>query len=72
MTSESLIIDGGKEFQQWMTKMNERLPKAQNPDGSWSGHHCITGRVFCTACSIMTLLTPDKLLPLVERALFKP
>lgn len=42
-----------------------RLQHGQNADGSWQGHHCITGRVFCTACSIMTLLTPNKPLPLV-------
>ena len=32
----------------WDGKMQEMLPKAQDKDGSWSGHHCITGRTFCT------------------------
>lgn len=24
----------------------------QNEDGSWSGHHCITGRTFCTSAGV--------------------
>lgn len=66
MTSESLIIDGGKEFQQWMTKMNERLPKAQNPDGSWSGHHCITSPVFCTA-AVVQITSVESEAPFLRR-----
>jgi hypothetical protein len=29
---------------------------AQNADGSWAGHHCITGRTFCTSAALLTLL----------------
>lgn len=52
MTTESLIIDRGESYDQWMAKMRTRLPKAQNQDGSWSGHHCITSPVFCTAAVV--------------------
>ncbi|HRG79347.1 MAG TPA: hypothetical protein PL167_07035 [Cyclobacteriaceae bacterium] len=27
----------------------------QNDDGSWSGHHCITSPVFCTATCLLIL-----------------
>lgn len=48
MTSESLVITGGEPWQLWNDKMHERLAKVQSPDGSWTGHHCITSPVFCT------------------------
>ena len=56
MKSESLAIDGGEEWAKWSAKMQERLAKVQNQDGSWSGHHCITSPVFCTATAISCLL----------------
>ena len=54
-------------FDNWYAKIVDSLVQCQNRDGSWFGHHCITGRVFCTACSIMTMLTPHKMLPMIER-----
>lgn len=57
MTSEGLVISGGDAWDDWNKKMNTRLSKIQNNDGSWSGHHCITSPVFCTAAVIMTLAT---------------
>lgn len=57
MTSEGLVISGGDTWDDWNEKMNTRLSKIQNNDGSWSGHHCITSPVFCTAAVIMTLAT---------------
>jgi hypothetical protein len=59
MKSESLVIDGGEEWNTWSAKMNERLAKVQNTDGSWSGHHCITSPAFCTATAI-SCLTADR------------
>lgn len=55
MTSESMILTGGKEWNDWNKKMESRLSKIQNGDGSWSGHHCITSPVFCTAAVVATL-----------------
>ena len=60
MTSESLAGAGGEEWQSWYEKMHTRLSKIQNPDGSWSGHHCITSPVFCTAAVILTM-TADRM-----------
>ncbi len=59
MTSESLVIAGGKKFHNWNGKMATRLEKVQNGDGSWSGHHCITSPVFCTAAVVQCLTTEN-------------
>ena len=55
MKAEALVIDGGEEWPEWRAKMHDRLAKVQNPDGSWSGHHCITSPTFCTATAISCL-----------------
>jgi hypothetical protein len=59
MTSESLAHEGGEDWEGWYQKMFERLSAVQNQDGSWSGHHCITSPVFCTAAVILTM-TADR------------
>lgn len=48
-------------------KIIDSLVRCQNGDGSWQGHHCITGRVFCTAASVIAMNTPLKMLPMIER-----
>ena len=55
MTGESLIISGGDDWKKWYEKMSARLTQVQNQDGSWSGHHCITSPVFCTATCLLVL-----------------
>ena len=54
--SDSLLRAGGKPWTDWNGTIKERLVKLQNQDGTWAGHHCITGRVACTASAVMTLL----------------
>lgn len=54
--SEALLVKGGKEWTDWDGKMQEMLPKAQDKDGSWSGHHCITGKTFCTSGALLVML----------------
>ena len=56
MTSESLVVTGGKDWDAWYAKMYNLLSSIQNNDGSWSGHHCITSPVFCTAAVILAML----------------
>jgi hypothetical protein len=56
---ESLVTKGGPEWKQWDTSMTENLNRVQNQDGSWTGHHCITGRTFCTAAALL-VLTVDR------------
>ena len=53
---ESLRERGGKEWDAWKAKMQTTLCSAQNEDGSWAGHHCSTGRIFCTSTALLTLL----------------
>ncbi|MBA4015981.1 MAG: hypothetical protein C0483_02210 [Pirellula sp.] len=55
LASESMVILGEKDWNQWYDRMSGRLSKVQNPDGSWSGHHCITSPVFCTAAVVQTM-----------------
>ena len=54
--SETLAAKGGKEWEDWDRSMTENLERIQNGDGSWSGHHCITGRTFCTATALLVLM----------------
>ncbi len=55
MTGESMVVSDDKTWNEWSQKTFDRITKVQNGNGSWSGHHCITSPVFCTAAVIMTL-----------------
>ena len=71
---ESLYLEGGEAWETFDKKMTENLTKVQNKDGSWSGHHCITGRTFCTAAALSVLMTdrmhvPEELLEAAKQAL---
>ncbi|MEM9585967.1 MAG: prenyltransferase/squalene oxidase repeat-containing protein [Planctomycetota bacterium] len=66
MTSESLVIAGGKAWNKWNSNMIKRLGKVQNADGSWSGHHCITSPTFCTA-AVLQVLTTDRDVKMLKR-----
>jgi hypothetical protein len=57
--SESLHRTGGPEWQKWNADTTAKLLKLQNADGTWAGHHCITGRVAVTSAAIL-LLTADR------------
>ena len=54
--SEALVRDGGNDWLKWDKSMEKNLGRIQNEDGSWSGHHCITGRTFCTSAALLVLL----------------
>jgi hypothetical protein len=54
--TEGMHERGGKEWEDWRSKMTKTVCGAQNEDGSWAGQHCITGRTFCTATALLTLL----------------
>jgi hypothetical protein len=62
--SESLVLKGGKDWDDWNTKMITGLEKAQDKDGSWQGHHCITGKTFCTAGALLVLMADRTPFPL--------
>ena len=59
MTSESLVINGGDAWDRWHARLVNLFGSIQNGNGSWSGHHCITSPVFCTAAVILAL-TADR------------
>lgn len=54
-TGEGMIMSRDNDWQNWYDKTSGRLLKIQNEDGSWSGHHCITSPVFCTATCLLIL-----------------
>ncbi len=54
--AESLVLQGGAEWKKWDDAMTANLGRVQNDDGSWTGHHCITGRTFCTSTALLVLL----------------
>jgi hypothetical protein len=54
-TGESMIIGKDNTWTKWYDNISGRLLRIQNDDGSWSGHHCITSPVFCTATCLLIL-----------------
>jgi hypothetical protein len=54
--SDSLHRSGGPEWEKWNRDIKAKMLKLQNEDGTWAGHHCITGRVAVTSAAILTLL----------------
>jgi hypothetical protein len=65
---ESLVVKGGDEWTKWDRSMGENLGRVQNGDGSWSGHHCITGRTFCTSAALLVLMTDRTPVPVEAKA----
>lgn len=61
---ESLVVTGGQEWEKWDKKITANLNNIQNKDGSWTGHHCITGRTFCTSASLLVLMTDRAPVPI--------
>jgi len=53
--ADSLHRTGGNEWTKWNSTMKQKLVSLQNNDGTWAGHHCITGRVAVTSAAILTM-----------------
>jgi hypothetical protein len=53
--SDSLKRSGGDEWKKWHSDITQKLLNLQNSDGTWAGHHCITGRVAVTSAAILNL-----------------
>ena len=66
LVSETLVVKGGDEWKQWDSAMTRNLGNVQNQDGSWTGHHCITGRTFCTAAALLVLMADRAPTPLAK------
>lgn len=56
---DGLKRSGGKAWTEWNSKITEKILKLQNSDGTWAGHHCITGRCAVTSAAILNL-TSDR------------
>ena len=61
---ESLVVAGGEPWKKWDEPMTANMNNIQNADGSWSGHHCITGRTFCTSAALLVLMVDRTPVPL--------
>jgi hypothetical protein len=61
--SETLLVKGGADWEKWDKQITGNLNKIQDKDGGWSGHHCITGRTFCTASALLVLMADRTPLP---------
>jgi hypothetical protein len=64
---ESLVTKGGDVWQKWDKEMTANLNRIQNDDGSWTGHHCITGRTFCTSAALLVLMSDRALVPVGQK-----
>jgi hypothetical protein len=69
--SESLRRTGGPEWKKWQAEMTAKLLKMQNEDGTWAGHHCITGRVAVTSAAILLLTADRERAPIVQTSMTK-
>jgi hypothetical protein len=69
--SESLRRTGGPEWKKWNAEMTAKLLKLQNEDGTWAGHHCITGRVAVTSAAILLLTADRERAPIVKTSTTK-
>jgi hypothetical protein len=54
--ADSLRRTGGPTWEKWNAETTAKILKIQNDDGTWAGHHCITGRVAVTGAAILNLL----------------
>ncbi|HYR85652.1 MAG TPA: prenyltransferase/squalene oxidase repeat-containing protein [Terriglobia bacterium] len=53
--SDGLRRAGGDEWNKWHSQITQKILNLQNSDGTWAGHHCITGRVAVTSAAILNL-----------------
>ena len=60
------MLQGGDDWATWFPTMRDKIVGVQNADGSWTGHHCITSRTFCTAAAILVLTSPNRYLPISQ------
>jgi len=56
LVSEAMAAKGGADWKKWDASITKLVDGVQNQDGSWTGHHCITGRTFCTSAALLVLM----------------
>lgn len=66
MFSHTLIGENGVRWKKWFPYIRDALIARQSQDGSWTTTACISGRTFATACALLSLQTPNRLLPIQD------
>jgi hypothetical protein len=66
LITETMLQKGGKDWKTWFPTVRDKICSVQNQDGSWTGHHCITSRTFCTAAAVLVLSSPNRYLPISQ------
>ena len=64
---EALVGKGGDDWKKWDEQITKNLNRIQNQDGSWTGHHCITGKTFCTSTALLTLMVDRTPVPVAAK-----
>jgi hypothetical protein len=67
LVSEAMLAKGGEDWAKWDAKISNLVNHVQNGDGSWTGHHCITGRTFCTAAALLVLMADRTPVPVASQ-----
>lgn len=63
LVTECLLQERNERWQSWYPLVRDKIVRVQNADGSWTGHHCITARTFCTAAAMLTLQAANLYIP---------
>jgi hypothetical protein len=66
LITETMLQKGGDDWATWFPTVRDKIIAVQNSDGSWTGHHCITSRTFCTAAAVLVLSSPNRYLPISQ------
>lgn len=66
LITETMLQKGGQDWKTWFPVVRDKMVTVQNSDGSWTGHHCITSRTFCTAAAALVLTSPYRYLPISQ------
>lgn len=66
LITETMLQKGGEDWKRWFPTVRDKMISVQNSDGSWTGHHCITSRTFCTAAACLVLSAPNRYLPISQ------
>jgi hypothetical protein len=66
LITETMLQKGGQDWKTWFPNVRDKIVNVQNGDGSWTGHHCITSRTFCTAAACLVITSPNRMLPISQ------
>ena len=66
LVTEAMLQKEDKDWDVWFPMVRDKVIRVQNKDGSWTGHHCITSRTFCTAAACLVLSAPNRFLPISQ------